>query len=69
VDLIASGDFKADQLKGEIGSVLDGQLAGRTSADQQTVYRSLGVAAQDLMAAKAVVEAATTQGLGQVVRL
>ncbi|MEH6521868.1 ornithine cyclodeaminase family protein [Sulfitobacter sp.] len=69
VDLIASGDFTSDQLMGEIGSVLDGQLAGRTSADQQTVYRSLGVAAQDLMAAKAVVEAAITQGLGQAVRL
>jgi ornithine cyclodeaminase len=69
VDLVASGHFTADRLMGEIGKVLDGQIAGRTSSDQQTVYRSLGVAAQDLMAAKAVVEAAQKQGIGQTVRL
>ncbi|MEH6832279.1 MAG: ornithine cyclodeaminase family protein, partial [Sulfitobacter sp.] len=44
VDLIAAGRFSSDRLMGEIGNVLDGKEAGRTSADQQTVYRSLGVA-------------------------
>ena len=69
VDLIAAGKFTEDRIRGEIGAVLAGDVAGRTSDDQQTAYRSLGVAAQDLMAAKAIVEAATAQGIGQSVRL
>lgn len=35
---------------GEIGEVLAGRIPGRRSADEITVYKSLGVAAQDLAA-------------------
>lgn len=69
VELIAEGRFAADSLRGEIGQLLAGKIAGRSGADEQTVYRSLGVAAQDLAAAQAVLEAARAQGLGQEVTL
>ncbi|MFY0646071.1 ornithine cyclodeaminase family protein [Sulfitobacter geojensis] len=69
VDLIADGRFTENRIMAEIGRVLAGEASGRTSQEQQTAYRSLGVAAQDLMAAKAVVEAATAQGIGQAVQL
>ena len=36
---------------GEIGNVLLGDIGGRTSVDDITVYKSLGVIAQDLVAA------------------
>jgi ornithine cyclodeaminase len=36
---------------GEIGEVIAGEKTGRETAEQVTVYRSLGSAAQDLMAA------------------
>jgi ornithine cyclodeaminase/alanine dehydrogenase-like protein (mu-crystallin family) len=42
---------------GEIGQVLAGDLEGRQSADQITVYKSLGHIVQDLAAAKALYEA------------
>ncbi len=69
VDLIAAGRFDAKALKGEIGQCLSGEIAGRSHAEEQTVYRSLGVVAQDLATAQAVVVAAQEQGLGQVVSL
>ena len=67
VDMIAAGSFAASDLMGEIGALLDGKIAGRSSDDQITSYRSLGVAAQDLAAAHYVTEQAGKQGIGQVV--
>ena len=46
-----------DHVVGEIGQVLAGALEGRQSADQITVYKSLGHVVQDLAAAKALYEA------------
>jgi len=46
-----------DHVVGEIGQVLAGDLPGRQSADQITVYKSLGHVVQDLAAAKALYEA------------
>lgn len=46
-----------DHVVGEIGQVLGGDLPGRQSADQITVYKSLGHVVQDLAAAKALYEA------------
>ena len=46
-----------------IGYVL-GTKAGRTSPDQITLYKSVGVAAQDAAAADLVLTAARQQGLG-----
>jgi len=69
VDLIAAKRYTADTLKGEIGQLLNGDTTGRTSPHEQTVYRSLGIAAQDLAAAQFVLIAATERGMGQFVRL
>ena len=43
----------------ELGLVLAGEAAGRTSADQVSVFDSTGVAVQDIAIATAVVEAVT----------
>lgn len=64
VNLIESGRFDAALIKGEIGNVLSGNLKGRLDADQQTVYRSLGVAAQDLVTAHLLAEKAKRHGVG-----
>jgi ornithine cyclodeaminase len=39
---------------GEIGQVLMGDLPGRRSADEITIYKSLGHIVQDLAAAQAL---------------
>lgn len=42
---------------GEIGAVLLGKVAGRRSSEEVTLYKSLGLVTQDLIAAHAVVRA------------
>ena len=65
VDMMKAGTLTKDHILGEIGSVLSSDIAGRSDASEITLYRSLGVAAQDLAAAHFVLEAANAKGLGQ----
>jgi ornithine cyclodeaminase len=60
---------KQKQIRGEIGEVLNGTVPGRTSAAEVTVYKSLGIAAQDLAAAHEVYERARRGGVGTRVSL
>ena len=53
----------------EIGELLAGVRPGRTSADQITLYKSVGIAAQDVAAATFVLTAARIAGLGVEVAL
>lgn len=69
VDMIAAGALAASDLKGEIGAQLQGDISGRSSDAEITVYRSLGVAAQDLASAQFIYARAKAQGIGQEVSL
>ena len=62
---IASGAVTQDHIAGEIGEVLLGQAEGRRSADDITIYKSLGVASQDLAAAHAIWQQAEHENAGQ----
>ncbi|MEL7030417.1 MAG: ornithine cyclodeaminase family protein, partial [Pseudomonadota bacterium] len=53
----------------EIGEVLAGQAEGRTTPDDITVYKSLGVSAQDLAAGELVYKRAQDAGVGVQVDL
>jgi ornithine cyclodeaminase/alanine dehydrogenase-like protein (mu-crystallin family) len=68
VAALASGLIARDHIKGEIGAVLEGQIAGRQSDDAITLYRSLGVPAQDIEIANFLYAAALRAGLGTSVR-
>ncbi|WP_417417938.1 ornithine cyclodeaminase family protein [Hoeflea sp.] len=67
VDMIKAGSFSADQLQGEIGARLTGDIPGRTGPCQITIYRSLGIAAQDLATAHHVLTRAKAEARGQYV--
>jgi alanine dehydrogenase len=62
-----SGLIGPDFPIGEIGAVLAGTAPGRRDDGAITLYRSLGVAAQDLAAADYVLRAAEAAGRGVVV--
>lgn len=64
LDAIERGIVDADHVAGEIGEVLAGRVPGRQSADEITVYKSLGVAAQDLAAGWRAWERASERGAG-----
>jgi ornithine cyclodeaminase/alanine dehydrogenase-like protein (mu-crystallin family) len=53
----------------ELGEIIAGTATGRSSADQITLYKSVGVAVQDLAAAALVLAAARERGAGQEIEL
>jgi ornithine cyclodeaminase/alanine dehydrogenase-like protein (mu-crystallin family) len=67
VEALAQGRITRDHLRGEIGATLEGTAPGRTSTDEVTLYRSLGVPAQDIELANLVYTAARAQGAGTTV--
>jgi ornithine cyclodeaminase/alanine dehydrogenase-like protein (mu-crystallin family) len=64
LDAIKAGRVTPAHVLGEIGEVLAGAVPGRVNADDVTVYKSLGVAAQDLVSALVVHRRAVERGLG-----
>ena len=66
---IAAGLITADHLIGEIGELILGRIPGRQDDTAITLYKSLGVTAQDLTAADAILEAARAHGMGHEINL
>lgn len=54
---------------GEIGEVLAGDVPGRASADDVTLFKSLGLAVEDVATAAYLHDAARASGIGQDVEL
>ncbi|MBA3402584.1 MAG: ornithine cyclodeaminase family protein [Actinobacteria bacterium] len=63
----AEGAIGPDHIKAELGEVLAGTHSGRESNDELTVFKSLGIAVEDLAAAGLVVRRAREQGAGSEV--
>jgi ornithine cyclodeaminase/alanine dehydrogenase-like protein (mu-crystallin family) len=53
-----------DRLQTELGEILSGQKPGRMSSDEVTLFKSVGVAAQDIETAAWIYEQAEQFGLG-----
>ncbi len=61
---INEGRIDRSHIKGEIGHLLMGKIDGRKNDDEITVYKSLGITAQDLFAAYHVYEKAIQSEIG-----
>lgn len=61
------GRFDATHLHAELGELVLGWRAGRTAADERTVYKSVGLAIQDVTLAAALVARAIERGAGYMV--
>jgi ornithine cyclodeaminase/alanine dehydrogenase-like protein (mu-crystallin family) len=64
---LRSGAVTVAHIAAEIGEVANGTKPGRTSPDEVTLYKSLGVAPQDLASAHYVLEKARAAGIGQLI--
>ena len=64
---LAEGAIGEEHIAAELADVLVGSHPGRTSADEVTVFDSLGIAVEDLFAAEYLVERARELGRGQTV--
>jgi len=61
---IEQGLMTEDHIYAELGEIAAGSKPGRASPDEITLFKSVGVAVQDVAAASAVLEAAQRLGLG-----
>jgi ornithine cyclodeaminase/alanine dehydrogenase-like protein (mu-crystallin family) len=62
-DLLLAG-LGEDHIRAEVGEVLIGSHPGRTDTDELTVFKSLGLAVEDLAAAELIVRKAREEGAG-----
>jgi ornithine cyclodeaminase len=61
---MAEGHFGRDHLAGELGAVVAGAVKGRTRLDEVTIFKSLGLAVEDVAAGALAARRAETRGLG-----
>jgi len=65
---IREGLFSPDHITGELGELVLGRAEGRRSADEVTMFKSVGVAVQDAVAASLALRNARRLGIGQEVQ-
>lgn len=61
---LAEGLIRPEHIRAELGEVLVGRQKGRSSPDAITIFKSLGMAVEDLRSAELAVELARLAGLG-----
>lgn len=64
IQAIDAGYLSQDQMKTELGKVVDGEAAGRKSSDEITIFKSVGNAIQDMIVGGFAAKAAADQGVG-----
>jgi ornithine cyclodeaminase/alanine dehydrogenase-like protein (mu-crystallin family) len=58
------GAITDNHIRGELSEILLGQVQGRTSADEITLFKSLGLAVEDVASAQIIYQQAIQQGIG-----
>jgi ornithine cyclodeaminase/alanine dehydrogenase len=58
------GAWSWDSVAGSLGDVILGKVKGRTSSDEITLFKSVGLAIQDMSVARAVYDGAVKAGIG-----
>jgi ornithine cyclodeaminase/alanine dehydrogenase len=66
---IKEKSISGNHIHGEIGEVLAGVKAGRSSPDEITIYKSVGIAIQDVATANLVYHKALERGVGTKVEI
>lgn len=61
---IQAGEWSWDKVAGDLGDVIVGKVKGRTSAAEVTFFKSVGLAIQDMSAARIVFDEAVKRGIG-----
>lgn len=66
---VNAGEIEYDHVAGDLGALVTGAVPGRTSAEEITVFKSVGLAMQDAVTVQRVYAAALAQGVGQEIAL
>jgi ornithine cyclodeaminase len=65
---LKEGAIGPGHIAGELGALAAGRIAGRQAGAQVTIFKSLGMAVEDVVAAHLALGRAQTRGLGTVMR-
>jgi ornithine cyclodeaminase len=66
---IEEGFFQPSDIYAELGEIINGTKAGRETDEEITIFKSVGLAAMDVVVAKAIYDKVVELGLGQKVNL
>lgn len=66
---IQQGLIAADHIHGELGEVVSGKVTSRVSENEITIFKSVGIAVQDLVTADLALKLARTSGVGMEITL
>jgi alanine dehydrogenase len=69
IQSISEGRFAEDHVRAELGEVVNGSKPGRQSPEEVTLFKSLGLAIEDLTAADLVYRRARAERVGREVTL
>lgn len=69
MDPISKGVVTRDHIYAELGEIVSGKKKGRTSNSEITVFKSVGLAIQDVSTAVKVYELAKTRGIGNTIEI
>jgi len=61
---LEDGTITKDDFTGDLGSVIKGEVTGRENDEEIIVFKSVGVATQDLVAAREIYDKAVKAGIG-----
>ncbi len=61
---LGDGTITKDDFTGDLGQLIKGEIVGRENDEEIIVFKSVGVGAQDLMAANLIYEKAKAAGVG-----
>ena len=66
---LSEGSITPGHIRGELGEVISSAIPGRTRPEEITLFKSLGLAVEDLASAHYLYQKATKQGVGAFVEL
>lgn len=66
---INKGILGKDRITGELGEVILGKIAGRENDEQITIFKTVGIAVQDVVTAAAIYRRAVSAGVGTEIEL
>ena len=61
---VENGEYSWDDVAGVLGDVVNGKIQGRTSDDEITLFKSVGLAVRDISCAVLVYRQALENGIG-----
>jgi ornithine cyclodeaminase len=62
---LKNGTVIEEKFTGDIGKLITGSLRGRETAEEITIFKSVGMAVMDVVTASQIYQKAREQGIGQ----